>query len=99
LTVVDPVKDSDDVAAVPPSLDPDKRARLEAAGWIFGSAEDFLHLTAEEAKVVQHLMDLAKERAKAREPKAVLSGDPLADLEEELACHFGMRKDCPSCDD
>jgi hypothetical protein len=85
LTVVDPVECSDDVAAVPPSipLDPDFMASL----------------SAEEARTLQHLMDRAKDIKKSKEPKAVIQGDPLADLEEELACHFGMRKDCLSCDD
>ncbi len=34
-------------------MDPAKRARLEAAGWRFGDAADFLELTPEEAAFIE----------------------------------------------
>ena len=43
-----------------------KRARLEAAGWRFGSAADFLKLTAEEAAFVETKLALSQSLRKRR---------------------------------
>ena len=34
-------------------MNKDKRQALEAAGWVFGDAEDFLELTVEERHLVE----------------------------------------------
>ena len=43
-----------------------KRARLEAAGWNVGSAEDFLGLTKEESALIEMKLGLAQSLRKRR---------------------------------
>lgn len=47
----------------------DKRRRLEAAGWRFGSARDFLGLTQGEAEFVEIKLDLARRLRELREER------------------------------
>ena len=42
------------------AMDPAKRARLEAAGWQFGDAKDFLGLTDDEAAFIDMKLDLCR---------------------------------------
>jgi hypothetical protein len=84
LTVVDPRECSDDVAAVPPSIPLDP--------------EHMKRLSPDELTVLRRIIDKTRD-AKPKAPTVEVKGDLLDTLEEELACHYGMRKDCPSCDD
>jgi ribosome-binding protein aMBF1 (putative translation factor) len=43
-----------------PTMKPEKRKRLEAAGWRVGTAREFLELTDEEAALIQLKLDLAR---------------------------------------
>jgi len=45
---------------------PEKRKKLEAAGWKFGEASDFLNLTAEEKNYVEIKLALARTLAETR---------------------------------
>lgn len=50
-------------------MKPAKRKKLEAAGWKFGNAEDFLALTPAEKSYVEMKLALARELAKKRKAK------------------------------
>jgi len=56
-----------------------KRARLEAAGWRFGSAQDFLGLTDEEFLLIEIKLALAADLKRRRAAKG-LSQSELAGL-------------------
>jgi DNA-binding XRE family transcriptional regulator len=43
-----------------PTMKPEKRKRLEAAGWRVGTAGEFLGLTNEEAALIELKLDLAR---------------------------------------
>ena len=58
-------------------MDSKKRKRLEAAGWTFGNAEDFLGMSPEEAAYLEIKLTLARE-VEAQRKKAGLSQAELA---------------------
>jgi ribosome-binding protein aMBF1 (putative translation factor) len=58
-------------------MDSKKRKRLEAAGWTFGNAEDFLGMSPEEASYLEVKLTLARE-VEAQRKKAGLSQSDLA---------------------
>lgn len=47
-------------------MTPDRRSKLEAAGFAVGDASDFLGLTPAEAALVEYRLTLARELQKAR---------------------------------
>ena len=47
-------------------MKPDRKRRLEKAGWKFGSAQDFLGLTDAEAAIVDMRVSLARELRRHR---------------------------------
>jgi len=59
-------------------MDKAKKARLARQGWKFGSAEDFLNLTPEEAAYVEIKLSLARELKKARMAKGMSQTDLAA---------------------
>jgi ribosome-binding protein aMBF1 (putative translation factor) len=61
-----------------PAMKTEKREALEAAGYRFGDAEDFLDLTDEERKIVALRVAVAKQIRRARE-KAGLSQKALGE--------------------
>jgi ribosome-binding protein aMBF1 (putative translation factor) len=58
----------------------DKRARLEARGWKFGSAKDFLGLSEEESSYIELKIRLAEALRQRRQDK----GLSQVDLAEKL---------------
>lgn len=58
-------------------MDPQKRARIEAAGWKVGSASDFLHLTEEESRYIELKLTLS-DLLKASRNEAELTQQELA---------------------
>ena len=58
-------------------MDPNKRQRLEAAGWSVGSAQDFLGLTPEEAALVEMRLSLS-DSLKARRAQMGLTQTQFA---------------------
>ena len=60
-------------------MDARKQKRLEAAGWKFGNAEDFLEMTPEEATYLRVKLTLAR-AVEAQRQKAGLSQAALAAL-------------------
>jgi ribosome-binding protein aMBF1 (putative translation factor) len=65
-----------------------KRKRLEASGWIVGSAEDFLGLTAEERAIVEMRLNLSavlKNRRRALGLSQTALARQLASSQSRLA--------------
>ncbi|WP_406694583.1 helix-turn-helix domain-containing protein [Singulisphaera sp. Ch08] len=60
-------------------MDPEKRKRLEAAGFKFGDAADFLGLSEAENQIVEFRVALARAIREGREEKG-LTQKQLADL-------------------
>jgi DNA-binding XRE family transcriptional regulator len=56
-------------------MDPEKRKRLEAAGFKFGDAADFLGLTETERQIVEVRVGLARAVRLAREAKGMTQKD------------------------
>ena len=48
-------------------MDPEKRAALEKAGFVFTNAEDFLELTEEERQAVEHKLRVQEAAARQAE--------------------------------
>ena len=59
-------------------MDANKRERLEASGFQFGDAEDFLGLSEEDRVVIEHR--LAADRAARRSPPGQWPGEDSAAL-------------------
>ena len=57
-------------------MNPEKRKRLEAAGWKVGTVREFLDLTDEEAALIELKLDLAK-AVKAERIRRKLTQDEL----------------------
>ncbi len=80
-------------------MDAGKRARLEAAGWRFGTVEEFLGLTPDEAKLIELRLEKENTMAKkkqtgganeskwVREPTAAPDGHRFCDVAYEQRCH------------
>lgn len=68
---------------------------------ILSDPEQLAQLTADEALALRHIMDKLKEQKQAREAAraARAPAEFLDNLDEELACRFGMNKTCIGCDD
>ena len=58
-------------------MDPQKRNKLEAAGWTLGSAEDFLEMSAEESAFVDLRLSLSQ-TLKERRTRRRISQEKLA---------------------
>jgi ribosome-binding protein aMBF1 (putative translation factor) len=58
----------------------DKRARLEASGWKFGTAKDFLGLSEEEAAYIELKIRLAEALRQRRQDKGLSQVDLAAKL-------------------
>src|SRR4051794_15620971 len=56
-------------------MDPDKRERLEAVGWRFGDAGDFLELTDVERRIIEVRWGLAKAVRAGREGRGMTRKD------------------------
>ncbi|MGF1576570.1 MAG: helix-turn-helix transcriptional regulator [Cyanophyceae cyanobacterium] len=52
-------------------MDLEKRRKLEAAGWVVGSASDFLELTPEEERLVELRLALSKRVRQLRQEKGL----------------------------
>jgi transcriptional regulator with XRE-family HTH domain len=56
-------------------MNKEKRQALEAAGWVFGSAEDFLELTAEERAILEVRVKLSRAIRELREKHKITQAD------------------------
>jgi transcriptional regulator with XRE-family HTH domain len=56
-------------------MNKEKRRALEAAGWVFGSAEDFLELTAEERAILEVRVKLSRAIRELREKHKLTQAD------------------------
>lgn len=69
-------------------MKPEKRKRLEAAGWRVGTAREFLGLTDEEATLIELKLDLARavkaERMRRKRTQAEL-GERLGSSQSRVA--------------
>jgi hypothetical protein len=57
-------------------MEPAKRQRLEAAGWIVGDASDFLGLSPEEAAFIELKLALSKRLKQQRESRQLTQQSP-----------------------
>ena len=60
-------------------MKPEKRKRLEAAGWRVGTASEFLGLTEEEAALIELKLDLAR-AVKAERMRRKMTQEELGEL-------------------
>jgi ribosome-binding protein aMBF1 (putative translation factor) len=59
----------------------DKRTRLEAKGWKFGTAKDFLNLSEEESAYIEPKIRLAEALRRRRQDKGLSQMDLAAKLQ------------------
>jgi len=62
-------------------MNPEKRKKLEAAGWAVGTTEDFLELTPEEKELIELRLSLSKRARELRKRKGW--------TQQELATYLG----------
>src|SRR5262245_7480946 len=63
----------------------DKRTRLEAKGWKFGTAKDFLNLSEEESAYIELKIRLAEALRQRRQDKGLSQVDLAAKLRSRVA--------------
>src|SRR5919106_6778943 len=74
----------------------DKRARLEARGWKFGSAKDFLGLSEEESAYIELKIRLAEALRQRRQEKGLSQLDLAAKLRSSQSRVAKMEAGDPS---
>lgn len=78
-------------------MDPAKRARLEAAGWTIGSAEDFLGCTDEERREIDRRLRFERAHAETMRVLGPLLR-ALAESDHKPAAADACRRPDGSCD-